>query len=220
MFDGHPGHLCCYLSVYIDRETPLKCRCTGTSSRMEYRSLKSDYILFIRDLAIEGWIVSISGIHEELTEEELSDKLSDFGEVKNLHLNLDWRTGYAKVRILLHTSMIPHVHMPCFQGYALVEYETYESAKSCIEHIHGSLFLNKTLKADFAFIKGEGESKSFLQPSRKCARNPFCSFLPPLTLPKKIIGSIITIHRRCSVNISNTWFQDLITLKCGDVSLF
>lgn len=65
----------------------------------------------------------------------MHEAFSEFGEIKNIYMNLDRQTGFVK-------------------GYALIEYKTKREAQAAIDAMNGAELLTQNVVVDYAFKVG------------------------------------------------------------------
>jgi RNA recognition motif-containing protein len=87
----------------------------------------------------------IANISYTVSEEELFQKIAEFGEVKSLHLPFNHQTGTHK-------------------GFGFVEMATAESATQVIRNLHNTTMKGRNLTVEFQKPRAEGQTNA--APSR------------------------------------------------------
>lgn len=82
----------------------------------------------------DGYVLFVTGVHQEATEEDILDFFSDFAPAKSVTINLDRQTGFVK-------------------GHAIVNFSSKSDAQDAARGANGKELLGQTVHIDFCFQK-------------------------------------------------------------------
>lgn len=98
--------------------------------------------------SVEGWVIIVRNVHEETKQDDIQDLFSEFGEIQNIHLNLDRLSGSVK-------------------GYCLIEFKKRNHAQNAIDAMNGYEFREKKFIVDWTYIKDPRPSNNSRRYSKR-----------------------------------------------------
>uniref|UniRef100_A0A5S6Q8N8 RRM domain-containing protein n=1 Tax=Trichuris muris TaxID=70415 RepID=A0A5S6Q8N8_TRIMR len=84
--------------------------------------------------SVDGWLVFVKDLNEEVNERDVKDKFIDFGRIVNLHLHINRMTGLP-------------------MGTAIVEYANFKDAFTAINFLNGTEWLERTISVGWCFLE-------------------------------------------------------------------
>jgi len=87
--------------------------------------------------SIEGWVIFVTGIHEEAEQDNVEDVFDEYGKI-------------ISIKFPINLSRLENC-----MGYAIIEYATFEEAQSAIEKGNGQEINGLPVAVDWAFVKGK-----------------------------------------------------------------
>jgi RNA-binding protein 8A len=106
------------------------------------------YVQYIRVYLYLSSHQTITNIYISFNKIDIREPFLEYGQIKNIHVNLDRRTGFCA-------------------GYALVEYHKKSEAQDAINAQHGTNLLGKAISVGWAFVGSAADSGGFQHKSRK-----------------------------------------------------